>query len=178
MAKTKKVNKAKRIIWSSLINEDDYVNDYKDYLEMNGLTEEERSLYEYANEEVAIWADDEKANLNKPVGKIVAIADLGLWDGRHSAYQIINCNELGKALFHGISGRSIMGAELYCDRYNVRGTQYHHDGTNYILFREVKEGVNVQPLLDKIYNGEEIDSNTLSHYTRSLRKKVAKVYGW
>ena len=37
-----------------------------------------------------VWFDDEMINLDKKLnGKILIIADLGLWDGHKSAYKIV-----------------------------------------------------------------------------------------
>ena len=70
--------------------------------------------------------------------------------------------------------------EWYCDRYNLRGTGLHHDGTNYYLYRERKDNINDSQwnnFLNKIYYGK-CTKQDISRYTKSLRPRIAKVYGW
>lgn len=67
---------------------------------------------------------------------------------------------------------------LYYNGFNVYKKAIHHDGTNLIMFREVKPDVNIEVLCDKIYNNEEISNATLNRYTRSLRRYIKKIYGW
>lgn len=133
----------------------------------------EESLWDYINETLAQYLDDERMNLNIPTdGRILVIADLGLWDGRHQGYQIFgkNVNEIFRHHYDY--------TEWYSDGYNIKAVDVHHDGTNYYEYREIREDRNVQNLLDAIYNGEKITRKMLNYYTRSLHSRVAKVYGW
>ena len=168
--------KVERVIWSNIIEDDEEWKDgFSEWCEDNGIEETEDNFQDYINESIRIWLDDERCNLNQECGNILAIADLGLWDGRHQGYKVIRKGKLNGIFSVGTDCDDV---SLFCDRYNVRGRYTHHDGTNFILFREIREGVNIGSLLERIYNGEEIDSKTLNRYTRSLRPKVAKVYGW
>jgi hypothetical protein len=122
------------------------------------------------------YLDDERMNLNKVVeGRILVIADLGLWDGRASGYKILGNNI--KEIFN-INSRGFDYADFYGDGYNIRASECHHDGTNRYLYRIIREDRNIDNLLDAIYNGEEITSSKLNYYTKSLYKDVAAVYGW
>lgn len=145
-----------RVIYTSDI---DYAN----------LTEEEISdLENYA-------FDDELTNLKvETEGQILAIADLGLWNGRKQGYYLSKNKMLSDIMTIGNEDITT----LYYDGHNVRKTSTHHDGTNHILFREVKPSVNIDKFVDKIYNGEYISNNTLNYYTRSLKRYVKKIYGW
>lgn len=125
----------------------------------------------YSNEE--FWYDAEKCNLNKTLdGKIIAIADLGLWNGRRSAYKLLGDN-LNEVL--GFCGCDYIS--VYYDQYNIKADLYHHDGTNHIEYRELKENTNYEVLLDALYNQEPVSREMIRKYTKSLRPYIKKVYG-
>lgn len=120
--------------------------------------------------------EDEYENLNMPLdGRILVIADLGLWNGRRQGYKVIGSNL-----------QDIMTAatkdddfHIYSDGKDIRAEGRHHDGTNYYLFREIRDDIdNIDPLLIDIYNGETISNRRLGRYTKSLAPYVASVYGW
>lgn len=139
---------SKRIIWSNMNDEDDP--------ELQG-----------------IYLEDERQNLNVETdGRILIIADLGLWNGRRQGYKI-----LGTKVSDILSSDADY-VELYGDGHNIKATVSHHDGTNYYEYRVIREDRNVENLLDAIYNGEEITRKKLNYYTKSLYKDVAKIYGW
>ena len=169
----------KRIIWSNMnLDIKDWKDGYKEYLEMNdmdGDPNDEHAIYEWMWETNGYYLEDEMANLNKQVeGRIVAIADLGLWNGRVSGYKILGNNI--KDIFNVCVDGSCI--EFYGDGHNIRAIEHHHDGTNYYLFKVLREDKNVDRLLDSIYNGEEINRSKMKTYTKSLYKEVANVYGW
>ena len=169
MAKTKK-----HIIFTTDYKEEDYKESYEEWLEMNEYTQEDRSLEEYIQDSIGVWAEDEYANLKKDCGDIICIADLGLWDGRHSAYQLSKKGNLN-AIFDMIHGDDY---EIFVDGNDVKAIVHHHDGTNYITFREVREGRNIQRICDMLYNQEEVSNRLISAYTKPLGKLVASIYGW
>lgn len=142
----------KHIIWSNMnLDIKDWRDDYKDKC-----------------------LEDERWNLDKVVdGRILVVADLGLWNGRRSVYKIIDSGNI-----QDILSFTYDYVEFYGDGYNIRGTEVHHDGTNYYLYRVIREDRNIDNLLSAIYNGEEITSSKLNYYTKSLYKPVAEVYGW
>jgi hypothetical protein len=162
------------------LNIEDWRDDYKEYLEMNEMDDadpnDEDAIYEWMNETNDMYFDDEYANLNKKIdGRILVIADLGLWNGRKSAYKILGKNM--KEIFN-INSCGFDYAEFYGDGYNIKATEHHHDGTNYYLYRVIREDRNINNLLNAIYNGEKITNSQLNYYTKSLYKDVANVYGW
>ena len=125
-------------------------------------------------DDIDIFYEDEMMNLNKRLsGRVIAIADLGLWHGRRQGYKVLGDN-LNEVISFNLSCDE---REVYCDAYNVRATGYHHDGSNSVLFRELREDRDVDKFLDKIYMGEEISTGTLNYYTKSLRPYVQEVYG-
>lgn len=172
----------KHMIWSNtnLTIDDDWREAYKEFLEINNmdvpLKIDDYDVETYMCETNDMYLDDEKMNLNKTLdGRILVIADLGLWSGRKQGYKI-----LGKNLnnIFDINSRGFDSAEFYGDGYNIKGIEHHHDGTNYYEYRVIREDRDVDKLLDAIYNGEEVTRKKINYYTRSLYKDVAKIYGW
>lgn len=168
----------KHTIWSNInLDIEDWRDGYKEIAEENGWeedTDNDDNVYAYMVETNASYQDDERMNLDKVVdGRILVIADLGLWYGRKSAYKIVDsCN------IKDILEFTYDYAEFYGDGYNIRGTEWHHDGVNHYLYRVIREDRNIQNLLDAIYNGEEITNSKLNYYTKSLYPYAAKIYGW
>ena len=167
----------KRIIWSNMnINPDDWKEGYKETAEENGWeedTDDENNLWNYIYEELDHYIDDERMNLDVTTdGRILVVADLGLWYGRRQGYRILDGN------VKNILSADVDYVEWYSDGYNIKATAAHHDGTNYYEYRVIREDRNIQNLLDAIYNGEEITRKKLNYYTRSLEPYVRRVYGW
>lgn len=168
----------KHIIWSNRnLDIDDWRDAYAEFLEINEMDddpEDEDAIYNYMVETNDEYFHDERMNLNKPIeGRILVIADLGLWHGRVSGYRIINTKNLNAFLQVNYDY-----AEFYGDGKEIRGTEVHHDGTNRYLYRMIREDRDIDKLCDAIYNHEIISPQKLNYYTKSLYKKVADVYGW
>ena len=155
-----------RVIWTN----GDY-EEWEYYIIKHGDDEYETTFSDYnlaRNDDMC----DERVNLNVEVnGCIVAFADLGLWDGRHYGGKVIGTN------VKDILYSDCDTLDWYCDRYDVRCTASHHDGTNYILYRVVKDKEAANELVDAIARGE-VDEKTFRKKTKSLRSYVARVYGW
>lgn len=155
---------------------EDYEKCAKENLLYNGVAEEDISDYDISQE---IWEDidltyeAEKANLNKTLeGRVIAFGKVGRWNGSFSGYKVLN-NNLNEIL-------QSFGCDdiyLYKDRYNVHGEFYHHDGTHYMTFRELREDRNIDKFLDKIYNGEELSTREINYYTKSLSGYIKDIYG-
>ena len=168
----------KRIIWSNMnLDIEDWKDAYQEFLEINDMDDDpndEDAIYKYMIETNDEYLRDERMNLDKVVdGRILVIADLGLWYGRKPAYKIV-----GSGNIKDILGYTYDYAEFYGDGYNIRGTEIHHDGTNHYLYRVIREDRNINNLLDAIYDGEEISRSKLNYYTKSLYKYVKDIYGW
>lgn len=141
-------------------------NDFEDY-ETVDVTD---TIYE----EIDMWFEDETSNLYKILdGRILAIANMGLWNGRRAGYKILG-NNLNEVLTSTIGCDD---KEVYCDAYNVCAIGYHHDGYNTVEFREIREDRDIDRLLNKIYNNEEVTRREINYYTKSLRKYVKQIYG-
>jgi hypothetical protein len=169
----------KHTIWSNMnLNIEDWRDGYKEWLEINEIDDrdpdDEDAIYDWMVETNADYLDDERINLNRIVdGRILIIADLGLWYGRRQGYRIVESNNIKDILQYRYEY-----AEFYGDGKDIRGTEVHHDGTNHYLYRIIKEDRDIDKLLDAIDNGEEISRQKLNYYTQSLYKDVAAVYGW
>ena len=175
---------ANKIVWSNLNLdiEDGWREAYKDFLEINELDDDpddEYAIYQYMVETNGMYLDDERFNLDIEVTRpIIAIADLGLWNGRFSAYKELNSYNI-KDCLNGFD--SCEYHEWYVDEDNdLRCTAVHHDGRNYILYRAYREDITTTQkydFLDKIYNGS-VTQEDIDAVTRGLGDEIAKVYGW
>lgn len=132
------------------------------------------SFYYRCTELNAQYLYDEIENLNISLGNnVLALADLGLWNGRKNGYKILPAN------VNSIFNVSNDSNHYYADGRNIRAKCSHHDGTNYILFRKLKDGVSVEQIESLLLkNDYSLTSQQISKYTESLRPYVAKVYGW
>ena len=78
----------KRVIWGNMnLDVNDWRNDYKEWLEINEIDDrepdDEDDIYDWMVATNANYLYDERMNLNIPTdGRILVIADLGLWNGR------------------------------------------------------------------------------------------------
>lgn len=173
----------KYVIWSNLnLDIDDWKYAYAECAEINGWDydpDDEYAVYEYMNETNGMYLDDERMNLDIEVSQpIIAIADLGLWNGRFSGYKELNSRNI-KDCLNGYS--SCEYHEWYVDKHgDLRCTAAHHDGRNYILYRMYRDDVTddqVEEFLNKIYDGNATQED-IESVTCRLGDKVAEVYGW
>lgn len=159
------------IIWQNI---DLDIKDFNDYFYEEGM--------EHAPDDVKLdeiinlnwdYLEDERYNLNIPLNNpVIAIADLGLWNGRKQGYKIFT-NNLNEILFSDCDY-----CKWYSDGYNIRLDAIHHDGTNHILYREIKNINNIDNFTSKIYNNETITNKILNYYTRSILPYFKDIYGW
>lgn len=150
--------------------------------EMEVLKEEypdatEEQLRDWAYDSLRFWYEDEKANLDIDLPReIVIIANLGFWDGRRIGIRVTGHTNIKDILCHQTNGLSEI--KFYCDRYNLKADESHHDGTNHYTYRMVRENRNIGGLIDRIYRGDKITPQIINYYTESLVNRVNKVYGW
>lgn len=172
---TKKEKKTERVIYSNMFG---WITDeeLEQSLIDSGIEEEDITEEDLNNERAFIeeqYFEDDCENLNfETDGRIIAIADLGLWNGRVSGYKICdnNLNEILKVGNHDY-------IRAYQDKDDIRKISVHHDGTNHLLFREIREDRDIDNLLNAIYNGEEISRQKLAYYTKSLNHYVDDIFG-
>lgn len=166
----------RHIIWSSEINVDDWAHDIREWYPDDDMTDDE--IYELAVEENNENLNCERENLNIDVGdEIIAIADLGLWNGRRMGYKLIHSTNIAGCL----SGTCGDYVTWYVDSLgDLRCDDTHHDGTNHYLYRAWKDGVSYaqrELLMQKIYCGIATRRD-ITRLTRKLGTYVADVYGW
>ena len=142
--------------------------------EYSKIITEER-LYEECKFSNQFWRDDTETELSHcDSGELVAIANLGRWNGRYSGYKII------KSL-SDVLHTSCDDEELYIDSNgDLRKIESHHDGNNSILYRYWKEGLSDEQkenFLDKIYNGN-CSQKDITRYTRKAGIEIAEAFGW
>ena len=166
----------KHIIYTT---EADLAEYFKDYEEANEctLTEEQKDDLAYN------WAvdnfDAEKKNLEyvklKYDTPLIAIANLGRWNGRCVGYKEID--EISD--FIDWNGRYDF-VEVYADRYNVNAILSDHDGTTYATLRQMKPNRSYDNFVDKLLNcrNEAEAKKLITSYTVSVVKAVNELYGW
>lgn len=180
------------VLWSSEDFEDADIwrDDYKQMLlsRDDDLTDEEAAEEAEDNDAVLAWVSDAsddyfndmRSNLSgisysKP---IIAIADLGLWNGRHSAYMLI---ESGKVVDCLSTGSDIDDASWYVtDGGEFKASMSHHDGTNEITYRVFKKTASdkdMDALEGLIYGGKATQAD-IDKATDRIGPDIAKVYGW
>ena len=171
------MNNTKHTIYD---NYDIYSDEMKAYaketLEINeveNITEE--MISQECEESDRMFFEDERSELKKHnEGELVAIADVGRWNGRFSGYKIVSC--IADTLYSNCDYES-----LYVDSNgDLRKEESHHDGSNFILYRYWKSGLTEnqkENFLSKIYNGE-CTQKDITRYTRKAGLAIAEVYGW
>lgn len=177
-------NNEKHIIWNSdayLDNYESWKEDYIEFCESNEIEIDidnisEEKVLEYAYELNYEYLKDERANLNirYPNG-IIALADIGRWNGRVNGYKEIGTN-IADCLYSEMDM-----VEWYVDPWGVfRATMADHDGMTFVVYRAWKNGVTEEQkerVLNRIYFGG-VSERTLRRYTKNIGKNIADVYGW
>lgn len=124
----------------------------------------------------SIWFDDERYNLDSVDEHrgLIAIADLGGWNGRFSGYKEVE--NLADVLYSDCDYERV-----YVDSNgDLRKKESHHDGSNSILYRYWKDGLTEEQkenFMSKIYNGE-CTQKDITRYTRKAGLGIANAYGW
>lgn len=173
----------KHIVWSDLnLDIDDWREAYAEFIKDNDYDDDpddEYAIYQHMVEINSLYLDDERMNLDIELPRpIIAIADLGLWNGRFSGYKELNSNNIKDCLD---TFRSCEYHEWYVDeRKDFRCKAVHHDGTNYVLYRTYRDDVTdeqIEEFLDKIYDGNATEDD-IEAITCRIGDRIAKVYGW
>ena len=121
------------------------------------------------------WFEDEKSELeNVSEGPVLAIADLGLWNGRRCGYKELKSLE-------DVMYSSCDYERVYVDSNgDLRKEESHHDGSNSILYRYWKDGltdVQRENFLDRLYYGKATQKD-ITRYTRKAGLGIADAFGW
>ena len=162
------------IIWSDIdLNfdkwKDDLIDQYPDASEDELISK----MYEINSD----YLDDERTNLNIQLSQsIIAIADLGRWNGRFNGYAMIDSGNIKDCLYSECDIK-----EWYVDKNgDFRCKAIHHDGTNYYLYRTFKDNVSesqIENLQGKILDGTATRRD-ITRITRRLGDDIGAVYGW
>lgn len=152
------MSKEKFVVWSNLdLDLDDWRTDLED--EYPGLNDDE--LIEKMNEINDSYIDDERANLDIVTGtEIIAIADIGRWDGRYIGYSEIKSGKISDCLYspHDYS-------EWYVDsEKEFRCTDVHHDGRNHITINHSGSVVTKEPIDLGEYGSIIFDESNLPNF--------------
>lgn len=149
--------------------------DWDEVCEMNGINISDFSdneKWEYVYENDRIYFQDFVSELNEiKTNLILAVGTVGTWRGSRSAYKEID----SMAEIPYIAGGSCDEITFFSDGYNLCFSGNHHDGSNYITFREVKEDISEEVyarMLDAIYNDADNKDYYIKTYTRSLLPKL------
>lgn len=142
--------------------------------------EDENAKIDYVNFEIENNYYDEIDNLkfsnSNEKENILAIANLGLWNGRVYGYKELGNNL--ECILEDIDYNDY--GKLFSDRYDIKATIQHHDGTNYCTFRRWKDDLTdkqKENFLDKIWNNT-LTKKDITRYTKSIKKEIDKIYGW
>ena len=171
----------RHIIWSNVnLDLDDWRDDMKEQLEMNGVSSDEITedrLYEEMLDTNSSYLDDERVNLNiQEAQQIIIIGDLGLWNGRFQGYKMIESGNIRDCLYSDTDY-----TEWDVDKLgDLRADAIHHDGTNHYLYRAFKDNATpeqIKNLQDKIYAGKATRAD-ITRVTKRLGDDIAKVYGF
>lgn len=170
------MTKSKRVLWSSEIDFDAWRDDYKeDY--PDATDEEIDEMINDQNYDDLVY-EREILNINLPE-PIIAIADLGLWDGRHTGYREIPGN-IAKCF--EVYSRSSDESTWYLDERNdLVCDDMHHDGTNHYLYRTWKKTATPQQranFISKIVTGETITRRDITRLTERLGDAICAAHGW
>ena len=120
------------------------------------------------------YLGDERFNLDIDTNDIIAIGDIGRWNGRVKGYKEIGRN-IADCLYSDCDY-----VTWYVDRDDFKCHEIHHDGENYITYRERKNDIEWEDwddFLDMLYRGTATQED-VDKYTNSLRPQIAQVYGW
>lgn len=155
--------------------EDNYGKEVKISREDYAKTITDEKLYDECYFMEQTWFEDEQYELKRvSEGPVLAIADLGLWNGRRQGYKELKSLE-------DVMYSSCDYEKVYVDSNgDLRKEETHHDGSNTILYRYWKDGltdVQRENFLDKLYNGKATQRD-VTRYTRKAGLEIANAFGW
>lgn len=163
--------KDKFIIWS---NEDLNLGSWQEIFDEENITSEEEQwalVYDMNN----IYLDDERTTLSVIKQDILAIADLGRWNGRVSGYRD----------FSSVSECLTSDCDYVTWYINPEGdfccSASHHDGTNTYIYRAWDNRISEetrQKVREAIYFNSANKDELIEKHTKPLGLEIAKIYGF
>ena len=163
-------------IFDSRFRQDNFEEWKKEYIinDDNAMTFSNNELMDIYYDELMMWLTDEEVNLDKRLdGEILAYADLGFWNGRRVGVK--SCGTNLSAILNDVGEYD--DTHIYCDRHNVYGDLFHHDGTHYLMFRIAKSERESENIKHRASCGDLTRDYFLRH-TTSIVKHVNAIYGW
>lgn len=162
------------VIWS---NESLEWEDWVEAFEEDYSDASDEKKFELMNELNNAYLEEERYLMDVNVGSpILIIADLGLWNGRHSGYKIIDNGCLRECMYSELDG-----VTWFVDgKGDFRMDGYHHDGHNYYLYRKFKDGISEEEkdaLLEKILD-HTVTEDDINRVTDRLGDVLEKLYGF
>lgn len=169
--------KAKHTLYDNydVISDENMQAERENFIE-NGWTDiTDDMLYQACYDTSSLWWENGKLELDSiDEGEVIAIANLGLWDGRRTGYKELNC--LSDIMYTNCDYMSV-----YVDgNGDLWKEESHHDGSNSILYRYWKDNISdtqKENFKEKLYNGTYTIKD-ISRYTRKAGLSVARLYGW
>lgn len=121
--------------------------------------------------------NDELLNLDQRIdGRIFVFANLGLWNGRRDAFKLLDNNIKSILSFSDWNY-----GEWYGDGKDIKATLHHHDGSNYLEFRVIRENRDINSLINRSYGPKpfgDLTRSVINYYTKSLHPYIDNIYGW
>lgn len=162
----------------------------EEYEDMKSIIAEEKEMNdedttvtpEEVYERMRMQNEDDLDNLQwelkrkQAAGQIIAIVDMGLWNGRKNGYKLLERNV--EDIIDLIADYD--NYEIYRDTDgNVKMTLSHHDGTHYVLFREFKPHITDSQMNDFISTllRGELNNYIIGRYTKSINEYVQGITG-
>lgn len=150
--------------------------DWQEFCEMNDINfsdfsdnDKWKCIYELDR----IRFQDFVSELNeiKSTNLIIAVGTVGTCRGNRSAYKEIDCMAEIPYLACGDCDE----ITFFSDGYNLCFSGNHHDGSNYMTIRELKDDVSEEiynKIIDAIYNDADNKDYYIKKYTKSLLPKL------
>lgn len=170
----------KHMIWKSWIDTEDlpaWIESIKD-CRPDCADASADDLERIALRENAYYLEDERLAISRisyPAG-IIAIADVGLRNGRRAGYKIIASGSAADCLHYTTDD-----AEFYVSaRGDLESVQYHHDDRNYVMYRAIRPECSekqIDNFIDKILAGRATRRD-VCRYTAAIGPDIAAVYGF
>ena len=162
------------VIWS---NESLEWEDWVEAFEEDYSDASDEKKFELMNDLNNDYLEEERYLMDINVGSpILIIADLGLWNGRHSGYKIIDSGCLRECMYSELDG-----VTWYVDgKGDFRMDGYHHDGRNHYLYRKFKRNISEndkENFLEKILHRTATEDD-LNRVTERLGDVLEKLYGF
>ena len=151
--------------------------EYQEWCEMYNMEDTEELYYSYLREQANAdyeWILQELGDIQVP-NKIIVTGKLQRWNGvSYGGEPCIKgedyrCTQYADDVLTWISNRRYEDFELYIENGNLKAKCIHHDGTDYVTFRCLKEGKEIETFFNR-----KLTPRRISTYTTSLARFIYK----